>query len=278
MQYWLSRFIHEARKKNGREYAPNTLYHLACGIMRHIRHNCGRPEIDFFKDPEFSDFRSSLDAEMKRLQSAGVGSVKKQAEPLILEEEEQLWEKKILGTLLNTMMFMNGLYFALRSGVEHRQLRHYPSQIQLVGKAGETAYIVYREDISKNHPGGLKGRKQKQKVVIHHANTDNPSRCFIRLFKLYNELCPVDRPHDAFYLAPLKNYTPDCWFSRSPVGQNTLKNFLGNVCKEAGILGFKTNHSLRATAATRLYASGIDEQLVMERTGHRSIEGIRSYK
>ena len=118
LQCWLSRFIHEARKKNGREYAPNTLYHLACGIMRHIRHNCGRPEIDFFKDPEFSDFHSSLDAEMKRLQSAGVGSVKKQAEPLTLEKEEQLWEKKILGdhspkTLLNTMMFMNGLYFAL---------------------------------------------------------------------------------------------------------------------------------------------------------------------
>ena len=50
------------------------------------------------------------------------------------------------------------------------------------------------------------------------------------------------------------------------------------MCKEAGIQGYKTNHSLRATAATRLYASGVDEQLVMERTGHCSTEGIRSYK
>ena len=110
--------------------------------MRHIRHNCGRPELDFFKDPDFSDFRSSLDAEMKKLQSAGVGSVKKQAEPLTMDEEEQLWEKKILGdhspkALLNTMMFMNGLYFALRSGVEHRQLVHSPSQIQLVERERE---------------------------------------------------------------------------------------------------------------------------------------------
>jgi len=30
--------------------------------------------------------------------------------------------------------------------------------------------------------------------------------------------------------------------------------------------------SLRATAATRLYKAGVDEQLVMERTGHRSLE------
>ena len=132
-----------------------------------------------------------------------MGFVKKQAEPLSLEEEEQLWKKKILGdhsrkALLNTMIFMNGLYFALRSGDEHRHRRHYPSQIQLVEKPGERAYLIYREDISKNHPGGLKGRKHKPKVVIHHANTDNPSRCFVRLFKLYSELCPIDRPHDAF--------------------------------------------------------------------------------
>ena len=38
------------------------------------------------------------------------------------------------------------------------------------------------------------------------------------------------------------------------------------------------NHSLRATTTTRLYHSGVDEQLVMERTGHRSLEGVRSYK
>ena len=50
------------------------------------------------------------------------------------------------------------------------------------------------------------------------------------------------------------------------------------MCNAAGISGFKTNHSLRATAATRLYQSGVDEQLGMERTGNCSIDGIRSYK
>ena len=48
--------------------------------------------------------------------------------------------------------------------------------------------------------------------------------------------------------------------------------------QRAGITGYKSNHSLHATAATRLYRSRIDEQLVVERTGHRSLEGIRSYK
>ena len=114
--------------------------------MRHIRQNCGKPEIDFFKDPDFADFRSSLDAEMKRLQAAGIGSVRKQAEPITMDEEELLWEKNILGdhspeALLNTMVFMNGLYFALRSGIEHRQLRHHPCQIQVIENPGERPYL-----------------------------------------------------------------------------------------------------------------------------------------
>ena len=50
-----------------------------------------------------------------------------------------------------------------------------------------------------------------------------------------------------------------------------------NICKEAGIGGYKTNHSLCATAATRLYQSEVDEQLVMVRTKQRSLEGVHSY-
>ena len=50
------------------------------------------------------------------------------------------------------------------------------------------------------------------------------------------------------------------------------------MCKAAGTTGFRSNHSIRATSATRLYAAGTDEQLIMERTGHRSVEGVRSCK
>ena len=32
------------------------------------------------------------------------------------------------------------------------------------------------------------------------------------------------------------------------------------------------------TNATKLFQSGIDEQLIMARTGHRSLEGVRAYK
>ena len=121
------------------------------------------------------------------------------------------------------------LYFALRSGGEHRQLRHNPCQIELCEPRNERSFLRYREDISKNRPGGLKGRKIKPKVVVHYSNPENPQRCFVELFKRYNSLCPHDRPSNAFYLSPLTKPKQDCWFSRAPLGHNTLKNILKNM-------------------------------------------------
>ncbi len=98
----------------------------------------------------------------------------------------RLWEMGLLGdhspqALLDTMIFYNGLYFALRSGREHRQLRIRPCQIQLIEREGERACLRYREDESKNRPGGIKGRNIKPKLVDRHENFDNPQRCFVRL-------------------------------------------------------------------------------------------------
>ena len=190
LQYWLTRFVLEVRKRDGSEFPPNTLHHISCGLMRHLRWN-GQPSIDFFTDSDFSEFKATLDAEMKPLQSEGIGSKKKQAEVLPQDDEELLWRRGLLGdatpqTLVDTMVFMNGLYFALRSGKEHRQLRSDPCQIELIERPGERPYLKYSEDVSKNHPGGLRGRKAKPKVVIHHANQDHTERCFVKLFKRYN--------------------------------------------------------------------------------------------
>ena len=87
-------------------------------------------------------------------------------EPFTIEQENVLWGRKALGdhtpqSLLNTMVYMNGLYFALRSGEEHQNLRHSPCQVEVIEKPGEKPYLKYTEDISKNHPGGIKGHKMK---------------------------------------------------------------------------------------------------------------------
>ena len=48
LNYWLSRFILEVKKKGDspREFPPNTLHHICCGLQRYLRWN-GKPDTDF---------------------------------------------------------------------------------------------------------------------------------------------------------------------------------------------------------------------------------------
>ena len=91
---------------------------------------------------------------------------------------------------------------------------------------------------------------------------------------------PVEaKEKDVFYLSPLQKFTKESksWFSLVPLGRNTLDRFVKDLCHEAGIEG-KSNHSLRATGTTRMYRKGIPEKAIQSRTGHKSIEALRTYE
>ena len=79
-------------------------------------------------------------------------------------------------------------------------------------------------------------------------------------------------------MRPLDKPKGDVWYSSVPIGRNKLAQMVSDVCKEAGIQGHKSNHSLRATGATELFIAGVPEKIIQERTGHRSIECLRMYE
>ena len=189
LNYWLAKFMMEVRRKTDcQPYHGNTLYQIACGLQRHLREN-GRAEINVLEDSQFKLFQDSLDAQMKRLISVGVGVNIKQAEPFTRDEEEILWEKGVLGghspqTLLDTMLFLLGKFFALRGGKEHRSLKF--KQFTLIsGENGKEDKLCYNSFGEKNCQGGLKDRKYRPKKIEHHGNSDKPSRCVVHLFKKY---------------------------------------------------------------------------------------------
>jgi len=156
-----------------------------------------------------------------------------------------------------------------------------------LSKGGIHGYIGYppksatAEDISKNRPGDLKGRKQK---LIQHENGDNPQHCFVWLYKPYNRLCPIDWTEDALYLQPLTNPSPMWWYSSRHYGHNWLPSTVARLCKEAGGPGYKSNHSLRVTNATWLNDSHINlpwkglATWVLKECEHTSKQVIHSVK
>ena len=166
---------------------------------------------------------------------------------------------------------MCGLYFLLRGGSELRGLK--PQHITVNTSSSGEMYLLYRETGSKNNPGGINSKRVNNKEVPHFKNQSNPSRDFVSLYMLY-------RPPEAefLFLQSIKRPSGSYWYCNKVVGHNALAGTVKRLCSLAGIVGKKTNHSLRATAATRLFQEGIDEQLIMNVTGHRSTDGVQAYK
>ncbi|CAC5394662.1 unnamed protein product [Mytilus coruscus] len=168
-----------------------------------------------------------------------LANTRKQADVISVDEETALYHKGILGMdnsqqLLDTLLYLCGLHFALRGGNEHRRLRinFNPLNPQITGpfqdKDAKLRYLLYKEDVSKANAGGLKHRKVAPKCVRALENPENRNKCIVTVFEKYKSL----------------------WHCETSIG----------------LTGKRTNHSLRASAATRLYNAGIEEQPVAETT------------
>ena len=95
-------------------------------------------------------------------------------------------------------------------------------------------------------------------------------------------LRPKDSPEYVFYLKPFTKPCQNCWYYNRPIGHNVLWKY----CQATYVLQLRleivdgnfTNHSLRRTCATRLFQAGVDEQQIMNVTGHRTTNAVRLYK
>ena len=235
-------------------------------------------------DGDFKDLKFTLDNLMKEHAACGVINSLKQAEVLSFTDEDILWSKGLLGihnptVLVNTVVFLLGLTCSLRAGKEHRILRSIPfkSQFEFCYDADASLFLRYTEDSGlKTNKSGLKHRSVDCKVVDVYC-VANIERCPVRIFQFYLSMLPKHRVCQALYLQPRKKFTERSWFLDKPVGINTLRNVVKKLCEDADIPGYYTNHSLRSSSATRMYRSGVEEQVIQEITGHRST-AVRSYK
>ena len=182
--------------------------------------------------------------------------------------------------------FYCGLYFCLRGGEEHRQLKFTQFEFKDVADTFNDTNTIrcleYTEHGSKNRKGLVHQVHLDNKVVRHYADASREERCVVFLTELYcSKLSDAAKAKELFYCKPKCRFKKDddCWYFDTPVGHNILSRKLNDMFDSAGLDSEGIhNHSLRATGISRLYNSGIAEKLIMERSGHLSVEGIRSYE
>ena len=281
---WLCCFVQETKKENGLPYPATTLRSLLAAIQRVLHSN--KIPLNLFdkSDMRFRDLHMTLDTVCVSLRKEGVGAEVKHATVISIEHEETLWKNGVLGvnspeSLLRTVFYTVGLYFSLRGGQEHRDLKC--SQFSRVPASGYSAQTFYQyvENGSKNYQGRFCETGQSNKIVRAYAQPNSESRCPVRILDLYlSKLAPGST---AFYMQPKQKAPSDSsqpWFKITPVGVNPLKGMMTKISQLAGLPVKYTNHSLRATSASRMFASGVPEKIVTEMTGHKSVKALRQYE
>ena len=126
INYWLTRFILEVMRADGKLYPANSLRSISTGLLRHFRDDLNRFDIKVFSkdDVHFQSFRKALDSWMKEFTAAGIGPKKTSADPLALQDEEQLWWSGTIGfhsskALSYSVYFYNCKVFGVRAMNEH---------------------------------------------------------------------------------------------------------------------------------------------------------------
>ena len=285
----LCKFILEiTKKKDGSDYLGKTLYELVVSIQKYLNQNDIPWKI--IDDPEFLDVKTVLDNTMKDRAIRNIGMVKRQAEFISLDYEEELWKSGTLGEdtpdkLRDTVLFILGINLALRAGDEHHDLRRNSpdksSQLSFERdqESGKRC-LVHREDtVMKTNDGGLSNLKKDRKIVWIFPSK-NIVRCPVRLVDKYVSLCPevtMKSKKNNFYLRSLEKPNPAQWYGEQAVRKNTLSKVVSELLKSANLDGYFTNHSLRRTSATRLFQAGVDKKIVCEITGHVS-DAINKYQ
>ncbi len=277
-------FFNEVRHADGEEYPGNMLYSLIVMIQLHLEKQ-GK-DWKLMEGSHFLCVRNTLNNLMKQCALSRISKAAKSAEPISVNDEQKLWDEGVLGEfqpdqLRSTVMYLLGLTFALHGCHEQRALRCPPHDPQItvhVDTEGNE-YLLYTEDIhTKTNQGGLKTRKSTPKQVKAYGHSDY-DRNIVRLYKKYISLLPQKAASNALYKYSLSKgkMTGHTWYADKPLGVNTITKTVKNLMAEIGKFGHFTNHSLRVLAVTRMYSEGVDEQVLKERTGHRS-DAVRSYK
>ena len=265
---WLCRFVLETRQESGEPYPPKLIYLILCDLHQ-ISHSAGVLFNSLAKsDSRFRDLHNTLDTICSNLHAQGIGATKKSAPVITIEDEELLWERQIMSfenprRLQNCAFFYVGLHFSLRGGQEQRdlkvdQLKRCPEER---AKYDEHTYYEYVEFIAKNNQHRFKDIHTQSKSVKAFA-VPGSKKCPVKILDYYLTKLPASPK--AFCLRPRKKVTAgdELWDINVPDGINTLQKMLPNMSDQAGTSVCYTNHSLRATSASRLFANDLPDWVI----------------
>ena len=157
----LSKFYAEVKKKDGDDYAPESLKITLSAIGRYLKEK--NYPLSIVRSSEFHSSQEILNAKAISLRQQGKGKRPNKAQPITPEEESALWEKGQLGDfngkVLTNVNFKN---LTEQLGFRGRQ-EHYDAYVEDViirQREDGTEVVEFREGPTKIRSGGLTIRRR----------------------------------------------------------------------------------------------------------------------
>ena len=185
------------------------------------------------KDPNFRELTGALEVRYRELRQEGVGTVVKHAAVVTSDEEDMLWQSKVIGehspvSLQRAVFFYVGKAFCLRGGQEQRALK----LSQFVRSYDPDCY-TYVENGSKTRSGV--NPKQSNKVVPVYSCPSSRPKCLVYLLdKYFSMFSQKAKALDVFYLRPVPKLPSNpsaAWYECAPVGRDKLSKFHETMCR-----------------------------------------------
>lgn len=219
-----------------------------------------------------------LDAQLVQLKRSGKENSQHKP-PIEREDLVKLKASEALSihnplSLLRNVWFHVVLFFCRRGREGQRELTKSSFKSE-VDAAGRNYITMTHDEITKNHPGGLKDVSSTEKYArLYETDQENDGYKAIQLY--LTKLNPLS---EAFFQYPKKNWTPNglIWYDNKPLGVNKLSEMMKDISKAAQLSNIYTNHSVRATAITLWSNEGIPNRHIMSISGHRNEQSLTSY-
>ena len=183
---WLSKFVCEARKQNGKPYSHATMYFILSGLVRYLREN------DVFhysfldeEDTRFAGLHQVLRKRMNQPKEEAVDVGTKTADPILAVDEDKLWDIRNFSNTDAETLQMGILYYVYKffnvRGNEHFVLKH---KQFTVGKDEHGKWVQFDGTSSrKDEATGSATESERLDNTIKHYFPDGKFNLIAVLFK-----------------------------------------------------------------------------------------------
>ncbi|XP_070184070.1 uncharacterized protein [Littorina saxatilis] len=272
----LARFYVCARTHDGQLYRGKSLQGMRYALNRYLQAPPHNKLFDVIKDPVFKKSNENFKLAMAEIKSEGKGDVR-HTPPLSKEDLQRLYNSMFLNTktpagLGNKVQFDIRVYF-LRRGCENMdKMTKNTFSVKTNPTTGKKYVIKEKDELTKNH------REMDSEKLTATMPETGDDKCPVASYEKYLSLLHPDC--DRLWTFPNDSFTDEdkTWYSRKPMGYNTLRSFMPKLSKLAKLSQVYTNHSARATGVTILADADFSPIDIMSASTHKSVSSLAVYQ